>query len=240
MHAPHTLASRLARHFRINVVAYLALFVAMSGTAYATATIGSADIKANAVLSKHIKNGQVKNPDLGTNAVTGTKIQNETITSAKIQDGTITSADIADAPSGSDAVDADTFHEFLPTNFIMDGSNQAEGSGNLGEMFVYGYDFDTTQSVSAHVGTPGNTPILLSTNGTAGSIRLCDAAGTSVPYVDYVNGTRSTGTLNAMDCVTLSPGAAGDFQIYARRTLIFGTSAGADNNYFVYAINNKT
>jgi hypothetical protein len=38
-----------------NVVASLALFVALGGTTYAAATIGAGDIKKDAVRSKHIK-----------------------------------------------------------------------------------------------------------------------------------------------------------------------------------------
>jgi hypothetical protein len=46
------------------VVAYLALFAALGGGAYAASKVGSGDIKRNAVLSKHIKGGNVKPPDL--------------------------------------------------------------------------------------------------------------------------------------------------------------------------------
>ena len=49
-----------------NVMATFAvLATVMGGTAYAAATIGPKDIKPNAVLSKHLKDGQVKRQDLG-------------------------------------------------------------------------------------------------------------------------------------------------------------------------------
>jgi hypothetical protein len=60
---------RLRAHFRQQLVAYLALFVALGGTTYAAATIGASNIKNDAVRSRHIKDGQVKNADLGTNSV---------------------------------------------------------------------------------------------------------------------------------------------------------------------------
>jgi hypothetical protein len=47
-----------------NVVAYLALFVALSGSAYAAATIGSAEIIDGSVQSIDIKNKNVKPADL--------------------------------------------------------------------------------------------------------------------------------------------------------------------------------
>ena len=53
--------SRIIRHTRSNVVGYLALFLALGGTAYA--------LDRNSVESKHIVNGQVKEVDLAANAV---------------------------------------------------------------------------------------------------------------------------------------------------------------------------
>jgi hypothetical protein len=49
---------------RRHHIGLLALFVALSGTAYATATIGSSDIKSNAIKSRHIRNGQVTAADV--------------------------------------------------------------------------------------------------------------------------------------------------------------------------------
>jgi hypothetical protein len=54
-----------------NVTATLALFVALSGGAYAASKIGPNDIAANAVRSRHIKDGQVKRPDIAANVIDG-------------------------------------------------------------------------------------------------------------------------------------------------------------------------
>lgn len=69
-----------------NLVACMALFVALSGTAYAAAknSIGSAQLKKNAVTSQKIKK----------NAVTNAKIKNNSVTSSKIKDGSVTGADV--------------------------------------------------------------------------------------------------------------------------------------------------
>jgi hypothetical protein len=48
-----------------NVISTICLFLLLGGGAWAAATIGSHDIKKNAVRSRHIKNGAVKAPDLG-------------------------------------------------------------------------------------------------------------------------------------------------------------------------------
>jgi hypothetical protein len=85
---------RFSQHVRSNLVGYLALFVALGGTAWATNgplqgrnTVGSADIL----------NGEVKAPDIGNNAVSAPEIKN--------------------ASSGSDAVDADLLDGFDSDDF---------------------------------------------------------------------------------------------------------------------------
>jgi hypothetical protein len=65
---------KIRRHFLNNVVGYIALFVALGGTAYAANTIGSADVIDESLLSQDIKNGEVKNTELGTNSVTSSRI----------------------------------------------------------------------------------------------------------------------------------------------------------------------
>jgi hypothetical protein len=57
-----------------NVVATLALFLALGGSAYAAATIGAANIKDNAIHSNHIADGQVKNQDLAPSSIGGGKV----------------------------------------------------------------------------------------------------------------------------------------------------------------------
>lgn len=50
-------------------IALLALFVALGSGAYAATKIGAGDIENNAVRSRHIKNSQVKLPDLDKKSV---------------------------------------------------------------------------------------------------------------------------------------------------------------------------
>jgi hypothetical protein len=64
--------SKLRGHFTYaNVLATLALFIALGGSSYAALKLTN-----NSVRSKHIKNGQVRTADLGANAVTASKVQN--------------------------------------------------------------------------------------------------------------------------------------------------------------------
>lgn len=57
--------ARLAlAHARANLVAYAALFVALGGTAYAAATVGSKQIENNSVKSADLKNNGVRGKDI--------------------------------------------------------------------------------------------------------------------------------------------------------------------------------
>lgn len=71
---------KLRGHVRNNVVGYMALFVALSGTAYA-----ATELDKNEVKSKHIGAGQVKNSDLA----------NGSVTSRKVADGSLLDDDFA-------------------------------------------------------------------------------------------------------------------------------------------------
>jgi hypothetical protein len=102
----------ILRHLRQNVVAYLALAVALStGSAYAAAQIAngsvtskklavnavtSTKIKNNSVKSIDIKTGTVNSDDIGTNAVSSLEIGDSSVTTTDIQDGTLIGADIRD------------------------------------------------------------------------------------------------------------------------------------------------
>ena len=78
------------RHFRGNVVAYLALFVALcTGSAYAANQVTSKDIAKNAVKAKHIKDGQVRAAELGAGAVSGDKVADDSLTGADIDESSL-------------------------------------------------------------------------------------------------------------------------------------------------------
>jgi hypothetical protein len=69
----------LAKYIRQHHLALIALFVALGGTAYATATVGPRDIKKNAVRSRHIKNGQVRSQDVADDSLTGRDVDESSL-----------------------------------------------------------------------------------------------------------------------------------------------------------------
>lgn len=87
-----------------NVVASLALFLALGGVGFA------ATAAKNSVKSSSIKNGEVKSADLGSNAVTSAKIKNgqvanadlgaNAVNSAKVANGSLVRGDLAAGAAG--------------------------------------------------------------------------------------------------------------------------------------------
>src|SRR5439155_6351056 len=79
----------IASHIRSNVVAYVALFIALGAGAYAA-------VPRNSVGSRQIKDGQVRTTDLADAAVTEPKLAADAVTGPKVADGSLAGADVAD------------------------------------------------------------------------------------------------------------------------------------------------
>ena len=78
-----------------NVMATVAVFVALGGSSYAV-TLGK-----NSVKSKHIAKGQVKRSDIGRNAVDSSKIANGKLRAADFAPGQLPKGDKGDAGPSS-------------------------------------------------------------------------------------------------------------------------------------------
>ena len=80
-----------------DVVALLALFVALGGTAYAVNTIGSDDVIDDSLTSADIKNLTVGTNDLAIDSVWGSRIRDNAILSAHVVDNVLNGNDIDEA-----------------------------------------------------------------------------------------------------------------------------------------------
>ena len=99
------MGARIRDHIRSNVVGYLALFIALSGTAYAVDgplpgqdQVGSADIINNDVQSADIRDANVATADIRSDAVTGGKILNSSVTGADVEESTLSSGGDVSGP----------------------------------------------------------------------------------------------------------------------------------------------
>ena len=77
-----------------TIVAYIALFVALGGTAYAVDTIGSSDVINESLLSEDIKNLEIGTNDLALGAVFGSRIRDDGNLSSHVVNNTLTGSDI--------------------------------------------------------------------------------------------------------------------------------------------------
>jgi hypothetical protein len=93
---------RLPRPSHGTVVAYMALFVALGGTAYAVNTVGSADIIDGQVKSVDIGDGEVGSADVKDNSLNtfdvhsflGVDVVDETLTGVDIKNGSLKDEDV--------------------------------------------------------------------------------------------------------------------------------------------------
>jgi len=101
-------------HLRQNLVAYLALVVALStGSAYAAAQIANGSVTAkklaaNSVTSTKIRNGSVKSPDLGFSSVSGPTIRDGSVTGSDLGVGAVGTIDLLDGSVASVDIKDDT------------------------------------------------------------------------------------------------------------------------------------
>jgi hypothetical protein len=79
----------MLRHLRSHVIAYVALFFALTGTAVALPG-------HNSVFSDDIKDGQVKAADIREDAVGSSELRTDAVGSAVIRAGAVGSSEIAD------------------------------------------------------------------------------------------------------------------------------------------------
>ena len=129
---------RIRRHLTFaNVVSVIALFVALgTGGAWAAATIGSGDIKDDAVKSRHIDDGQIHGPDIGANAVGGAKVADDTtgraLTGTDITNDSLSGTDVSDGSLGGTDVANDSLGGADVDESSLGTVPQANNAGNAG------------------------------------------------------------------------------------------------------------
>jgi hypothetical protein len=84
---------RFASYLRQHHVGMLALFVALSGTAYGATlprnSVGTPQLKKNAVTAPKIKKSAVTSPKIKKNAVTGAKVKADSLTGLDINESSL-------------------------------------------------------------------------------------------------------------------------------------------------------
>jgi hypothetical protein len=94
------------RHLRFHAISYLALFVALGGTAYAAATIGSAEVIDDSLRSIDLKNNDVRSADVRNDTAS-----NGGLVGVDVADGSISGADLATDAVTAEDIDESTLDE---------------------------------------------------------------------------------------------------------------------------------
>jgi hypothetical protein len=126
-----------ARLTYANVVATLALFVAVGGgTVYAATHLGR-----NSVSSANIRDGQVKTQDLANAAVTSAKLADNSVTGPKLADNSVTSANVVShALTGAD-IDTSTLRFGCVTEGTHAGDQMPGGGFCAVRLHISGQDW---------------------------------------------------------------------------------------------------
>lgn len=104
---------RLLRHARRNAVAYVALFVAMGGTSYAAATIGSGQIVDDSVKSVDINNAD---------GVRSADVRNDSLTGGGLTGTDVRESTLGQVPSAANASNASKLGGKAPSSFVQAGA----------------------------------------------------------------------------------------------------------------------
>jgi len=173
------------RRWRVSpsvVISLFALVIAMSTGAYAAVTIAP----KNSVVSKSIKNQNVKTNDLAALAVSTKKLKDGSVNAAKIADGSIKGADIGAGQVGLEAISATA----------KAGLNQ--GGPAYSRHFEAGGPVPTTMTPMASINLPAGSYVLASKaqidtfNG--GDIVECDLVAGGSTDRSFVQGGSSHGS----------------------------------------------
>lgn len=129
---------RIDRPSPAMLVALLALFVALGGTSYAAVTLSK-----NSVLSKHIKDGQVKRADLANNAVGSSQVANGSLLSTDFKAGQLPAGPQgvpgAQGPKGDRGVSAITVRANAGNEAVTASCNPGEVATGGGAHSMSGF-----------------------------------------------------------------------------------------------------
>jgi hypothetical protein len=179
-----------------NVTSLLALFVALgTGGAYAASTIGSGDIIDNSVASADLKDEDVRNVDLKPEAIGTTRVKDGSLLGADVAPDTLSLGQLTSAERGK--------------LITRDASAPPSGFLTWGNALISSSTAETLRVGNEGVRSTGN-----------GGMEICNFLNSQQPYVIYVNGARTPGTLAAgssgnPSCLPFDTGDNGDFELRA-------------------------
>jgi hypothetical protein len=144
------LSERISRHLRANVVGYLALFVALTGTAVAipghdnvksknlaTGAVKSKAIAKHAVKASKLRNAAVTNPAVAAGAITSTKLATGAVVANTLGEAAVTTPKLADSAVARAKIAKGAINGGKLANGSVDSAKVNDGS-LLGKDFAPG------------------------------------------------------------------------------------------------------
>jgi len=92
-----------ARLTYANVVATLALFLALGGVSYAAIRVGSASIVNNSVRTQDLRNNDIRSKDIRNRTIVGRDVLANTITGQQVRESSFSKVPDADSLDGQDS-----------------------------------------------------------------------------------------------------------------------------------------
>jgi hypothetical protein len=176
-----------------TIVAYLALFVALAGTASAVSDrIGTKKIKRGAVTTSKLRAGAVTAPKLRADAVGTQKLQAGAVTGAKIGAGSVATGTLADSSvTGVKVADGSLGLEDVATRVITGSFDPPSIAANDCDLFSLPTTPGLSDGQSAlllPVQSPSNNlfvSMVLANSSSGGvfSAHICNASGTSADFL---------------------------------------------------------
>lgn len=161
-----------------RVLAALVMACALAAFTVEPATAQTAKkLKCNGcVKTKHLKNGGVRNADLGNNSVNGAKIADGTVGTADLATNAVTSAKIANGTVGN----ADLANDSVDSSKVQDNSLT---SADLGPNSVGASEIATNAVGQSEIATNGVGAAEIATSAVGSS----EVQGNSIPATDMSN-----------------------------------------------------
>ena len=89
-------SNRSTKYIKTGIAGFIALFMALSGTAYAANTVRSEDIVNGEVKSVDVQNNGLGGIDIANNSLTGLDVANSSLTGLDVSNNSLTGTDIAE------------------------------------------------------------------------------------------------------------------------------------------------
>jgi hypothetical protein len=180
-------------------VAYLALFVALGGTAAAAVVVSSNSQVAPNTISGHkppagkhanLISGSVATADIAKLAVTNKRLAPDSVGTGKVIDDSLTGSDVKEATLGKVPAAAEADHS--TDSELLGGHSQFDFMQGEGNVFAGTKDVDENASAVIVLTAPAVAVVSADCNGTAtgGNVKL--TAGDRIDYVREINGGAAT------------------------------------------------